>query len=199
MPRELELKCQIPNGNALRHELTLMGYDLPKQEFQLNHYFEPNGNLHADNMSVRARQIDDNKPTLIFKFGADPINGSDRLEQEYATEWLSIDELGFNLCKSGMFQEHSKWARYRRKIHIEQLGVELCIDLNSGYGLLAELEAKQGWVTMPHLQNVARTLGLIALPDEMLRYMYQQVLDAKGAYYREFIQNGAKAMFARRS
>ena len=132
-----------------------------RKNSQLNHYFarwdlrklQENIDIHLGNeqknelemliskaksFSGRTRKSNDDV-IFVLKASVDEtnsINGTGRLEFE-VTVPMSIDELDQIFLDSG-FEYETKWSRDR--VEYNFWDYTLCIDENSGYGFLAEIE-----------------------------------------------------------
>lgn len=190
--REVEAKYLIETPEqlaAVAEELKQLAS--PTWESQLNHYFfggrdtvlDLKEHLKIDSdtpeaaVSIRTRQVNGEPAILVFKFGANPENGTDRIEQEYKTK-RPIDELDALIEKLGGTCR-SKWSRER--IAYTTPTVIFSLDKNSGYGHLLELEAGPELADNPNaleiLDTIAGNMGLKRLPEDRLQRMF--------AYYEE--------------
>lgn len=156
---EIEVKALVENINLLKEKIVKLypSYIEIKESKQLNHYFkgektnlinlfemfpasfvglyEEIENVETE-ISIRTRE-DSGKGTLfILKYGDDSINGGDRVEIEKPIP-TTIDKLDNLLNRYGI-KIDSKWSRERTEYIYEDFN--LCLDLNSGFGAILEVE-----------------------------------------------------------
>jgi hypothetical protein len=119
---EIELKFPVPPDFDLKLDSLL----------QKNHYFQP-----SDTLSVRTRFTHGFPAELVAKKGADPVNGTDRIEYTIATH-SSIENLDMFVKDIMGFPVWANWARMRQQTEVS--GFPVCLDINSGYGPILEIE-----------------------------------------------------------
>lgn len=176
---------------------------------QLNHYFS-GGDLHilkgnisayldesqkqnldslmarAKSFSARTRKSDD-RVIFVLKASIDEtnsINGTGRLEFEVDMP-LSIDELDQIFLDSG-FSYETKWSRDR--VEYQYGDYVVCLDQNSGYGWLAELERvvtdeSQLETIKTEIRDEISVLGFSELPQDRVNRMYQHYVHVWPHYY----------------
>lgn len=119
---EIELKFPVPSNFSLNLVSLL----------QKNHYFQP-----SDKLSVRTRFTDGSPAEIVAKKGADPVNGTDRIEYTIATH-SSIENLDMFVKDIMGLPTWANWVRMRQQAEIN--GFPVCLDINSGYGPILEIE-----------------------------------------------------------
>ena len=176
--REIELKFPVKPDFTLGVEALL----------QKNHYFTPNSNL-----SVRTRFTQGSSAELIAKKGADPVNGTDRIEYTISTN-STIESLDLFVQDIMGLPVWAKWVRERQQIELK--GFNLCFDLNSGYGPILEIEG----VDENDIISFASTeLGLnYSLTKEDLKTFTSEYVASWEDYYSSFLKGDYKILNSRK-
>lgn len=125
--------------------------------------------------SVRTRQRDD-EVLLVVKASVDAgtsENTISRLEFEEPVD-ISLEELDALVQEAG-FEYQAKWSRAREEYSYK--GANVCIDLNAGYGYLAEFEKltdDENLVTetKAELEQLMKELEVEELPQDRLARMF---------------------------
>lgn len=187
--RELEQKYLLPAsfGAWPVHLFDTSLYNHKESGLTKNWYYKPKA-LGTQNQSWRLRGwLTKQKPVqLVIKQGRDPINGRDRLEQTLFTSYTSIEEAETSLLSLDLVACSSKWARLRHQYEVTKAGhaAVICIDDNSGYGPLAEIEAND----QVQLDYFAKLLGFTVLSNKRLAEMYADVKANWAMHYNNFCE-----------
>lgn len=178
---ELDPSCtQVSTNNQLNHYFT--GGDLEKLFDATKHLFEADALAKFEriaekgtNFSVRTRQKEE-EVLLVVKASVDEgtsENTVSRLEFEEPAE-VTLKELD-ELVLSAGFEYQAKWSRAREEY--EYKGTNVTIDLNAGYGYLAEFERVTD--AEDHIEKareeidvLMQELGVDELPQDRLERMF---------------------------
>lgn len=211
---EVEIKSLLgdkKNADALKEKMVACDptTTLVSQNKQLNHYFE-GGDVSqlvssirdlfssdaqeklslmiekGKNFSVRTRQKDD-EVLMVLKASVDAgtsENTVSRLEFEEPVD-LSLAELDQKVLDAG-FSYQAKWSREREEYSYK--GINVCMDLNAGYGYLAEFEKiLESESEVAHarrdLEGLMAELGVSELPQARLERMFAHYNRNWAEYY----------------
>lgn len=211
---EVEIKSLLgskENAQALLARMREVdpSLQLRSKNAQLNHYFV-GGNLarlaeavsdiisergvvalkdlaaRAKDFSVRTRKKDD-AVILVAKVsvGDDTsANGVSRIEFEEQVP-VTLEDLDQRLIDAG-FEYQAKWSRTREEY--ECSGATVCLDLNAGYGYVAEFErivddSAAIEDVRKQLVQLMDTLGVSELPQERLERMFEHYNQHWSEYY----------------
>lgn len=176
--REVELKFPVKADFDLN----------AKPLLQKNHYFTPSGNL-----SVRTRFTEGSPAELIAKKGADPVNGTDRIEYTIATH-SEIENLDLFVQEIMGLPVWAKWVRKRQQIEMD--GFSLCFDTNSGYGPILEIEGPD---EESIISFAASKLGLTySLTKEDLKLFTEEYVSSWKDYYDSFLAGNHTVLNSRK-
>lgn len=178
--REIEIKCKV--DELWRFEQALSKLTASKQGVQHNWYY---AHPQLQGVSYRTRSCcpeSDRNCLLVQKYGANPINGQDRVEIEIETGITQYD-LGLDLENQGFYIE-SQWYRQRTTYDAGNYFVEPAI--NSGFGKIVELESK-GDMSVGQLIDEANRMGLSVIDTELMNKAYN-VVAGDSKYYNSFLK-----------
>ncbi|MEX2515272.1 MAG: CYTH domain-containing protein [Candidatus Paceibacterota bacterium] len=208
---EVEIKSLLgskKNAEELQKRLEEHGRELSHHgsHAQLNHYFSadegavkelrevlashvPEGAVvelehvieTGENHSVRTREADGEVLVVIKASVGDDTseNGVSRIEFQEPVD-LSLDELDDLLLEAG-FSYQAKWSREREEYTLGD-DVAVTIDLNAGYGYLAELEKEvESEDEVPEAEKLLRKL----LDELELEELSQDRLERMFTHYNE--------------
>ena len=161
---EIELKFPVPANFDLGLAAVL----------QKNHYFQP-----SDNLSVRTRFTDGSPAELVAKKGADPVNGTDRVEYTITTH-SSIENLDMFVKDIMGFPSWANWARMRQQTDIN--GFPVCLDINSGYGAILEIEGSDVDSILAFADNKF-SLSYYLTKDDLKDFTAEYVASWEDYYY----------------
>jgi adenylate cyclase class IV len=154
---------------------------------QRNHYFVP-----LDGLSVRTRQDDGEKAILVKKKGADPVNGVNRIESAIQT-YDQIEDVDAFVMKSLGLDLWAKWARTRQTCTID--GFDCCLDINSGYGMILEIEGPDESAIRRFAKD---QWGLTyALTSQDLSSLTEEYVANWDAYYTPFLEGDRTVLSTR--
>ena len=211
---EVEVKSLLGDkeeADALKEKMCALDPDCAcvSKNKQLNHYFtdgdveklyKKTKHLFTDeekkkfkkivekgnNFSVRTRQKDD-EVLLVVKASVDEgtsENTVSRLEFEEPVS-ISLEELD-QLVQDAGFVYQAKWSRSREEYVYK--GANVSLDLNAGYGYLAEFEkitedeSLLGQVRSD-IDTLMRELGIEELPQDRLERMFAHYNENWSDYY----------------
>lgn len=140
----------------------------------------------AKSFSARTRKSN-NDVIFVLKASVDEtnsINGTGRLEFEVVVP-LSIDELDQIFLDSG-FEYQTKFSRNR--VEYSFWDYTLCVDENSGYGFLAEIErvvpdGEDIEVIKTDIRNLIEKTGFEELSQDRVNRMYEHYTHVWPYYY----------------
>jgi len=154
---------------------------------QRNHYFVPLGGL-----SVRTRQDDGAQAILVTKRGADPVNGISRIESSIQTH-DPIESIDAFVVQMLGLEVWAKWARTRQTCNVE--GFDCCLDINSGYGMILEIEGPDESAIRQFAKD---QWGLTyALTSQDLSSLTEEYVANWDAYYTPFLEGDRTVLSTR--
>ena len=213
---EIEIKTLLgsdENAQKMREKLATLGAQKTGSNSQLNHYFEggdfilvrnalmekltdeKNAELlsateNGTNHSVRTRKQDD-KVIFVIKYSLEEasdlrsVHGISRMEFEWVSD-MTLEDLDQVLLDAG-FTYQSKWSRVREEYSYEDFFIT--IDLNAGYGYLAEfeLETKEPGDAVEdakkRIESLMSELGVEELSQDRLDRMFKHYSAQWADYY----------------
>lgn len=214
---EIELKAlfNVENKKKIIKKIKEIYPDYTKmiESKQLNHYFVTNkkgllsmfdnfpntfkglkdkiNGVNEETISIRSRYDDKKGTYFILKWGEDGVNGKERREEEVeiSSEIKKLD----NLLKRFGIKPESKWSR-DRTLFIYDHGISICVDINSGYGGIVEvekiiwsdnLEEDQKILALNIIKDILTSLNLVELDKELLNKMYNYYINNWEDFYKK--------------
>lgn len=175
---EIELKFPVKSDFTLNAKALL----------QKNHYFSP-----TDNLSVRTRFTEGCPAELVAKRGADPVNGTNRIEYTIATH-SDIENLDMFVQDIMELPVWAKWVRLRQQTELN--GFSLSFDINSGYGTILEIEGSN---ESSILSFASSKLGLTYfLTKDDLKAFTSEYVNSWEDYYSSFLQGNYTILNSRK-